>query len=184
MYRETNQSADSKTLDLVLIAALLLLIIFATALRDLVVSLPYGNILRYAAFAAVLLALYFLYARRIVSYRYTLYVEDGADRPKGTFLVDRMIADKGREALALKAENLMALIEPGTALGIAFKGGEEPPRLHVKKLTVKSAKTAYRLIYQKDGKFYALNFHPSKKFARLLSEAVAEAAKMRAETKK
>jgi hypothetical protein len=177
MYKETNQSADSKTLDFILIAVLLLLIFFATALRDLVVSLPYGYILRYAAFAGVLLALYFLYTRRIVSYRYTLYVEEGQDRPKGTFLVDRMVADKGREALALMPENLMALIEPGGAWGNASKG-DTKQRIHKKKLSVHSSKTAHTLVYEKNGKLYMLRIHPSKKLARLLKEAAAEAVKI------
>jgi len=176
MYKETNQSADSKTLDLVLIATLLLLIFFATALRNLVVSLPYGHILRYAAFAGVLLALYFLYTRRIVSYRYTLYVEEGENRPKGTFLVDRMVADKGREALALAPENLMALIEPGSAISTE---SDMKQRIHKKKLSVHSSKTAYILVYEKNGKLYMLRIHPSKKLVRLLKEAIAEAAKIR-----
>ena len=178
MYKELNQSADSKSLDLILIATMLLLIIFATALRDLVVSLPYGYILRYAAFAGVLLALYFIYTRRIVSYRYTLYVNDGEDRPKGTFLVDRMVADKGREALVLMSENLVAFIEPGSTWGSDTK-----QRIHKKKLSIHSVKTAHTLVYEKNGKLYKLRIHPSKKLARLLKETVVEAIKIRNEAK-
>ncbi|HWR20160.1 MAG TPA: hypothetical protein VN608_11105 [Clostridia bacterium] len=182
MYKELNQSADSKSLDLILIGAMLLLIIFATALRDLVVSLPYGYMLRYVAFAGVLLAVYFIYKRRIVSYRYTLYVNDGEDRPKGTFLVDRMVADKGREALVLMSENLVAFIEPGSTWGISTKG-DTKQRIHKKKLSIHSVKTAHTLVYEKNGKLYKLRIHPSKKLARLLKETVVEAIKIRNEAK-
>lgn len=173
MFRETNQSADSKTLDLILIVALVLLIFFATALRDLVAALPFGNILRYASLLLVGAALYFVYTRRIVSYRYTLYVEDGREFPKGTFTVDRMVADKGREALRVAPDELMMLASPGVAIGLSVLG-QEKPRLHHKKLSIGSSKTAHRLCYEKKDKVYALRFHPSKKLAALLDAAAKE----------
>ncbi|MCE5235278.1 MAG: hypothetical protein ABFC62_06045 [Clostridiaceae bacterium] len=178
MFRETNQSADSKTLDLILIAGLVLLIFFATALRDLVAALPFGNILRYASLFLVGAALYFLYTRRIVSYRYTLYVEEGREFPKGTFVVDRMVADKGREALRVAPGELMTLAPPGVALGISMKGAEKP-RIHNKKLSIGPSETAHRLCYEKKDRAYALRFHPSKKLAALLDAAVKEAAMAR-----
>lgn len=178
MYRETNQSADSKTLDLLLVVGLLLLIFFATAIKNLVVSLPMGGALRYIALGVVIAAIYFIYTRRIVSYRYTLYLEDNKTYPAGSFAVDRMVADKGREALFLAPESLLALVEPGSGTGISFKG-EETKRMRYKKLSVSASKTAHILFYQKDSKIYALRFHPSKKLVSLLKSAVENAVRVR-----
>lgn len=179
MHQELDQSADSKTLDLILIGVLVLLIVFATALKELVVALPYGGVLRYVAFGAMLLALYLLYTRRILSYRYTLYAEEKRDRPKGTFLVHRMVGDRGRAALAIEPGELLALVEPGSAWGIASIS-DTKQRIHKKKLSLRSVKTAHTLFYEKKGKLYALRIHPSKKLARLLKEAVQDAAAARA----
>jgi hypothetical protein len=79
--------------------------------------------------------------------------------------------------LALMPENLMALIEPGSAWGISSKG-DTKQRIHKKKLSVHSSKTAHTLVYEKNGKLYMLRIHPSKKLARLLKEAAAEAVKI------
>ena len=178
MHRETNQSVDSKTIDLLLVVGLLVLIIFATAIKNLVVSLPAGGILRYAAFGLMLAAGYFLYTRRLVSYRYTLYAEEQKEHPAGTFVIDRMVADKGREALFLLPENLMALVAPGEAWS-AGAFGEKPGRVRRRKLSIGSSKTAHTLLYQKENKIYALRFHPSKKLVRLLRTALENTARVR-----
>ena len=178
MHRETNQSVDSKTIDLLLVVGLLVLIIFATAIKNIVVSLPAGGILRYAAFGLMLAAGYFLYTRRIVSYRYVLYVDAGKEHPAGTFVIDRMVADKGREALFLLPENLLGLVAPGEAWS-AGTLGEEPRRIRRRKLSIGPRKTAYTLFYQKENKIYALLFHPSKKLVRLLRSALENMARVR-----
>lgn len=178
MHRETSQSVDSKTVDLLLVVGLLVLIIFATAIKNLVVSLPAGGILRYAAFGLMLAAGYLLYTRRIVSYRYTLYVDATKEYPAGTFLIDRMVGDKGREALFLLPENLIGLAAPGEAWSVAAFG-ETPKRIHRKKFSIGSLKTAHVLFYQKENKVYALRFHPSKKLVRLLRSALENTARLR-----
>ncbi len=181
MYQDKNQSADSKSSDLLLIVVLLFLIFFATALRDFVVSLPFGEALRYVVFAAVLGASYYIYRRRVVSYNYTLYLEEGLKRPAGTFTVERMVADKGKEALVIEPASVFALVEPGSARGVMRAGEEKKPRVRYKKLGIGANRKAHLLFYERNDKLFALRFFPSAKLAGLLLKTAMENAAARRE---
>lgn len=173
--RLENDKSTPKS-DLLLAIGLLLLIIFARYILVFLRSLPLGGLLQLAVLAGLIYAAYMVYKKRLIGYRYTLtYAEPAADDldafgerranpyPLGSFLVERMVADKGKVYEAVSAEEYIALLAPGEASSVGvLPAGAKVKTLY---LTIKPKATAHTLFFQRGQTVYKLLFSPSEAFA-------------------
>ncbi|MDO5112656.1 MAG: hypothetical protein Q4E65_10155 [Clostridia bacterium] len=171
--RLDNDKSTPKS-DLILVIALLFLIIFARYILVLLRSLPYGGMWQLLILAGLIYAAYMVYKKRLIGYRYTLtYEEPAADDldafgerrsnpyPLGSFLVERMVADKGKVYEAVSADEYIALLAPGEAAQ-ALPADKKIKTLY---LTIMPRATAHTLLFQRENTVYKLLFSPSAKFA-------------------
>ncbi len=171
--RLDNDKSTPKS-DLLLVIALLLLIIFARYILVLLRALPYGGLWQLAVLAGLVYAAYMVYKKRLISYRYTLtYAEPAADDldafgarrtnpyPLGSFLVERMVGDKGKVYEAVSAAEYIALLSPGEAEP-ALPAGKKAKTLY---LTTLPRAAAHTLLFQRENTVYKLLFSPSVTFA-------------------
>ncbi len=191
MLQERNENRAAKSGDLLLAIGLVLLAVVANmALRAFSTTAGQG-LGRLAAFLLFAAACGLFYKKRLASYRYTLYGPEGGDSrhetneprqpsfPAGTLLLERMVGDQAETALAIKGEEMLALLAPDGADAIGMIGGAEgkPLRLHKMALTAGPKSKAHSLLFCQGDQYYRLYFNPSDKMARLLSERIAAAAK-------
>ncbi len=182
LQERSDGGKDSARLDLLIIVVFVLLIVFIKRIAAFIKALPEPwNVVLQAALFLVLVALcYFLYAKRIRDYRYSIVYHQpgegeenifGEEKPypwkEGTVLFERMIANKGRFVGKIEPAELVALLAPGEeyAEKIGFSRTES--------FSGKSARKSFSLVYRRRNKLFAVRFSPSEEMAARVREAIA-----------
>ena len=180
MYQQTNDNQKvTSTGDLILVIVLIAIIVFIKKISNFLTSLgPVGTYLMVVLALFLVAAIYFIYRKRLCSYRYTLFYQDPPEGeldeygqpakqpyPLGTVLFERMTGGKGRLYEALKPEDIVALLEPGE------KYSEKIGFFNMARLTVYSAKTAHTLVFRRKGKLFGIYFHPTAEFLECLAKS-------------
>lgn len=184
MIQEIYQSEKSTPKrDLLLVFVLLVLFIMARYISVGLRALPYGGLWQLLAFALLLSFVYYIYKTRLISFRYTLFV-DAYDKekseaygeevpypyPPGTLLIERMSGSRGRLMEAVAAEEMAAFCVPGDENAPAV---EKKRELH---LSSQPKKRARQLCYRRGGEMYRLYFSPSDAMAARLEAILGEKA--------
>lgn len=123
-------------------------------------------------------ACYFIYRRRLCSYRYTIFYEQPPEGeldefgkqltqpyPLGSILFERMTGGRGKLYEGVAAYDFVALMAPGK------KYSEKIGFLNYSKITVYSVKTAHTLIFRRKGKLYGIYFHPNEEFVACMAKS-------------
>ncbi len=182
MLREVYQSDKSTPKsDLLLVAVLLVLFIFARYISVLLRSLPLGALWQLLLFGGLLGFVYYIYKTRLISFRYTLtyeaidpeksemFGEDVANPyPLGSLLIERMSGSRGKPMEMILAQEYTELLAPDET------GNAPVEKKNRISMTSQSKKKAYRLLFQRDGKSYCLYFSPSEAMAMRLATMIKE----------
>lgn len=173
MHQEVSETKKgSAVIDIVLVAILVLMMVFIRTLLNLTQALPQplnqiGTVLIFVILVGIC---YYIYAKRICSYRYTtIYAQPkegelnafGEAAPYsydvGTVCFERMIANKGKIALMVLPEEIIALIAPDEPFPTL------PARATEERCTTLPVKNAHKLIYKQKNRYYYASFTPSEK---------------------
>ena len=188
MLQERNEVHSTKTIDLLLIVALLLIATLARFLVNAASAVGWGGVVQLVVFVLMIGLCFLLYKKRLSSYRYTLYYKEPDPEeldafgqpvrnpyPTGTLIAERMLGDKVKSAEIILPKDMVALLKPGaSAIGIILPdSGEKAPKLHDAVVTTGRKATAHSLIFHQNRNYYRLVFHPSQEMAQLLKDIIA-----------
>lgn len=177
MHQEINSYPSTKKSDFLLFLGMVLALVVFRFLLTAAKLLPYSGLFQILIFGIVVLLCIWLYKKRLCSYRFTVYTSEpdpgeldeyGDPKknpfPLGALVAETMVGDKGKIVDIILPGEMTALMPPGEGSGKASLTGH---------LSVNSKKTAHTLTYQRNGKKYALRFHPSSELTEILNEIMA-----------
>ncbi len=181
MYQQSvDRSGNSAKKDMWLFILLLILFFLFGAVMLYLENLLKSRIPRYVFIGLILAALYLIYRRRLIGFRYTVFYKElepvydprfdavkpveSYPYPVGTVIFERIVSAKGSILLKLDAKDIISI---------------EPCRIDDKSnnadvLNVYAGKkiNAYKLTYRKDGSAACVIFNPDEEFLMHLHEAM------------
>ncbi len=191
MHQEISENKKgSAVVDIVLVAVLVLMMVFIRTVLNFTQTFPkpFNQISTILVFVILMGICYYIYAKRICSYRYTtIYAQPkegelnafGEDAPYsydvGTVCFERMVANKGKIAVMVLPGEIISLVAPGEAFPVL------PARATEERCTTLPVKTAHKLIFKQKNRYFYATFTPSEKLVGYINEYLASREKAAAQ---